>query len=104
MLANGIWMIVFITNSLWGFIISALLIAVILVTNILMMMASFRSQVNWIEMIGIRGGLSIYTGWITAATIVNIAYMLKSLGMKEVGEVVTTYSNMLSSLMFMNEE
>lgn len=32
------------------------------------------------EWFTIRGGFSLYSGWITAATILNAAFMLKSMG------------------------
>jgi len=34
------------------------------------------------EFITLRCGFSIYTGWVTAALIINVAILLKSLGMK----------------------
>ncbi len=34
------------------------------------------------EFIGLRMGFSIYTGWVTAATILNVSFLLKSLGLK----------------------
>ena len=38
---------------------------------------SNRAEVNWAEWLFIRGGLSIYCGWLTAATILNITSLLK---------------------------
>merc|ERR1711924_287336 len=36
--------------------------------------------VEWISM---RAGFSIYNGWVTAATILNVCFVLKSSGMKD---------------------
>ena len=47
------------------------------------MMQSTRNETNWIEWIAIRGGFSIYSGWVTAATILNVTYMIKSWGFNE---------------------
>jgi len=37
----------------------------------------------WLEIIMVRVPFSIYSGWVTAATILNTAYMLKSWGMTD---------------------
>lgn len=68
---------------MWGFVLSFLDIAVILGTNLYMMMMSTRAEVNVTEWISIRGGFSIYSGWVTAATILNVTYMLKSFGLAD---------------------
>jgi len=83
MLMNAFWLVIFQTNTVWGFVVSFLQIAVILGTNLYMMMMSTRNETNWIEWIAIRGGFSIYSGWVTAATILNATYMLKSWGLNE---------------------
>jgi len=54
-----------------------------LVTNIVMMTISDREEVWWPEILFIRAPFSIYTGWVTAATILNTTYMLKSWGMAD---------------------
>ena len=47
-----------------------------------MLYLSLRATNNWFEVIAIRTGLSIYCGWITSATILNIAFVLKAFGVK----------------------
>ena len=42
-----------------------------------------RSKVNTIEWISLRCGFTIYAGWVTAATILNVTYMLKSFGVAD---------------------
>ena len=54
-----------------------------LATNVYIMWLSTNDSVNVYEWIGIRGGFSIYSGWVTAATILNIAYLLKASGMAD---------------------
>ena len=46
------------------------------------MQKSTRAKVNAIEFISLRMGFTIYTGWVTAATILNTTFFLKSVGMK----------------------
>lgn len=38
---------------------------------------------EWVALIGLRGGMSIYAGWLTAATILGAANMFKHIGMSE---------------------
>jgi hypothetical protein len=45
-----------------------------------MLFKADRMPVNGWELVLIRGSLSIYCGWLTAATILNITAMLKSFG------------------------
>lgn len=47
------------------------------------MKLSLRNKVNWIEWIGLRAGFSLYSGWVTAASIVNVSIYLRSVGLKE---------------------
>jgi len=54
-----------------------------LTSNIYMMMQSISTPVNSTEFIAMRGGFSIYSGWVTAATILNATYMLKSFGVAD---------------------
>lgn len=35
---------------------------------------------NWYENISFRGGMTIYAGWLTTATILNVCFFLKSMG------------------------
>lgn len=52
-------------------------IVILLVTCIWILMLSTRNKVNTFEFITLRCGFSIYSGWVTAATILNIAIVLK---------------------------
>ena len=50
------------------------------VSAVYMMMQTTRSEVNGAEWTFLRGGMSIYAGWMTAATIVSIPGALKFFG------------------------
>ena len=63
-----------------------------LATNLYIMMVSTRNTTNIWEWIGLRGGFSIYSGWVTAATILNASFVLKSLGVND------------TNVSFLNEE
>ena len=77
---NGLWLIAFGTNGSVGFTIGLIIILVMLVTCFMMMRLSGRSKVNAFEFVGMRCGFSMYTGWVTAATFLNVTFMLKSFG------------------------
>ena len=83
MIINGLWLLIFQTYSGFGMIAGLLDIALMLATNIYIMMVSDRSSVNVTEWIGLRGGFSIYSGWVTAATILNATFLLKFFGVTE---------------------
>ena len=46
-------------------------------------MKSTRTKVNTCEWIIIRCGFTMYAGWVTAATILNAAWLLKSFGVAD---------------------
>jgi translocator protein len=77
MVSQWIWFPTFSSNTGWGFIISSIDILVMIGSALYMEFMSNRAEVNWAEWIFIRGGLSIYCGWLTAATILNITALLK---------------------------
>ena len=58
-------------------------IAGILGTNLYILVVADRAPMNWIEVITVRAPFSVYSGWVTAATILNMSYMLKSWGMSD---------------------
>lgn len=71
MLLNAAWLPVFMSNTLWGFIVSWVLIIGILLTDLSLMVIAGRNEVWWLEVFTIRLPFSLYSGWITAATIIN---------------------------------
>ena len=67
-------------NKTAGFICSNLIIIVMLATALLMAKRAVNAKLNWPEWIGFRLGMSIYAGWLSAATILNTAISLKVSG------------------------
>jgi len=80
---NGVWLVLFQTGEVWGFALGLIDIIAMLATNVYIMKLSTTSSVNITEWIGLRGGFSIYSGWVTAATILNAVYLLKVSGMAD---------------------
>jgi translocator protein len=81
MLFNSFWLIIFIQNNATAFGIDILVILVMLLTAVRIVKLSSSVKLNWIETITIRGGFTIYAGWVLVATILNITFWLKSVGM-----------------------
>ena len=52
-------------------------------TNTYIWMLANRTQVNVIEWILLRGGFSIYSGWVTAVVILNTSFMLRFFGVED---------------------
>ena len=48
------------------------------------MVISERSDSWWLEALLVRVPFSIYSGWVTGATVLNSMYMFKSWGMSDV--------------------
>ena len=75
------WIVTFGMNSAIWFGISLIFMALILISSLKMLMASHREKCNLVELITIRIQLSILSGWVTAATILNVSIFLKSCGL-----------------------
>lgn len=84
-----IWLPSFMSDTAIGFIVSEIVIAAMLGTALMMAMAAVEATNNSelkydpVSLISIRGGMSIYAGWLTAATILGASNMLKHMGMSE---------------------
>jgi len=83
MIANGAWLLIFQTYSGVGFVIGLLDAFLMLSTNTYIWMMANRTEINVTEWIGLRAGFSIYSGWVTAATILNATFMLKLFGVED---------------------
>jgi len=69
------------------------------------MVITDHNEVWWPEVFLVRLPITIYTGWISSATILNTTYMLKSLGMNDPGRPTSRIaSDLLSFMMVMTEE
>ena len=58
----------------------------------------------WLEALIVRTGFSVYSGWVTGATVLNTAYMLKSMGMTDNMQLVRQNWTWAEPLMFLTEE
>ena len=72
------WLLIWYTNTPTGFAISTILIVAMLVTAIMMMRSTVRASLNAVEFITMRIMFSVYAGWVTAATLIQVIYVLKS--------------------------
>ena len=78
MMLNGVWLIFFVRDSKWMFVFAELINAALLATCITIMALSTRADLNLFEAIVIRTGFSLYSGWVTAANVLNIFFIIKS--------------------------
>lgn len=60
------------------------------------MVISQRFEMWWLEVFLVRLPFSIYSGWVTGATVLNTAYMLKSWGMADDPNRVRKYTSYAS--------
>ena len=78
---NALWLPIFKGNTPTRFILSAIDLSLVLCTCVYMMMKTSRADsLNLWEYISMQIGFSIYSGWVTAATILNICNYFKSIG------------------------
>lgn len=78
MLLNASWLAIFVQNDTWAFCVALAVIIGMVVTQTIIMRQSVRTSVNWVEYIGLRLGFGIYNGWVSAATILNVSFVIKS--------------------------
>jgi len=62
-------------------VIALIVILGMLYTAIVVLNKASKVKVSVTEMIGLRIGFSIYSGWLTAATILNVMFCLKAFGL-----------------------
>ena len=83
MVANIFWVPLFQLNTATGFFLSQLVISVLLSTALLISKEVNAAELNWIETIGLKWGTSLYSGWLSVATILNTGFVLKGSGISE---------------------
>ena len=83
MVINGLWLCLFMTDTTWGFALGLVDIIAMLSSNIWILIKASSTELNMIEAISLRGGFSIYSGWVTVATILNTSFLLKRLGLAD---------------------
>ena len=81
MLANAVWLCLFGQNNATMFGFALVDIVVMYITGMKILQISVSEKLNnWWENIFFKGGFSIYVGWLTAASILNVCFFLKALG------------------------
>lgn len=81
MIANALWLYLFGQDTAGFFALAMFDIVLMLVSAISILNISTHNHLtNWTENVFFRGGMSIYGGWLTTATILNVCFLLKSLG------------------------
>ena len=79
---NGLWLVIFLQNSGVSMAFGTLDILAMVATQMYMLMKITRAKCNMLEIFTLRIGFSLYTGWVTAASIINVTFFLKAVGMK----------------------
>jgi hypothetical protein len=85
MVINGLWLVLFMTGggTTVGFGLALVDIIAMLTSNIWILTQASSTTLNLTEVLSLRTGFSIYSGWVTAATILNVSFLLKALGLKD---------------------
>jgi hypothetical protein len=84
MLLNCIWLMIFRLRTPVTFHFSTIEISILLASCVFIMMKTTRTEnLNWTEYITLKVGFSIYAGWVTAATILNACFSLKTSGIAD---------------------
>ena len=78
MILNSLWLVIFGQNALWAFILAWFVIIGMLVTQTIIVRLAIKADLNWVEFIFLRVAFSIYNGWVSAATILNTAFIIKA--------------------------
>lgn len=76
LILNAAWLPTFMSNSVVGFVFAWIIITVMLITALIMERKAVTNNLKTTEIICFRCGMSIYAGWLFAATIVSGATML----------------------------
>ena len=80
---NASWCLIFQLNTLAGFIISLIVCIGMLATAVYVLGVSLEHRLSVSGIIGMRVGFSLYSGWLTVATTLNIAFVLKAGGLSQ---------------------
>jgi len=84
LLSNALWLCLFGQNNAVAFGLALIDVIVMYVTGMKILQISVAEKLNnWWEKVFFRGGFTIYVGWLTAASILNVCFLLKALGIDE---------------------
>jgi hypothetical protein len=85
MAANATWLMIFQQCNLPAFFVSSIVIIALLVSSLAIMMKAQRSKLNNVfELLGIYVAFSMYSGWVTTATILNLTFCIKGSGLSNI--------------------
>jgi len=79
---QAIWLPIWINSKPVTFIFAGVINAIMLVTGLAILQYTMEAKLNTFECIFLRGGFSIYVGWLSAANIIGIAMILYSSGLQ----------------------
>ena len=83
MVFNATWLVIFQQYNLPAFFVSAVDIIALLVTSLVIMMKAQRNHTNFVETICCYVSFSMYSGWVTTATILNLTFCIEGSGFNE---------------------
>jgi hypothetical protein len=89
-------------NTVAAFIIAQVVAIGMLFTAVIVLDKSLTNKLSVTGMISLRCGFSIYTGWLCVANILNISFVMKSLGFSEasnpdINETLWTVGTMIAA-------
>jgi len=79
---QALWLVIWKRSTPTAFLLALVDIAILLSTGLVILQYSMYAKLSLFEIISLRAGFSIYIGWVTAASILNVSYVLLSSGMK----------------------
>lgn len=79
-LSQVLWMSIQQENNKYAIGLAHFFMIVMLFTCFWIMQAANRAKLNWIEMVVIRGGFSLYAGWIISATVLSTVWFCNTIG------------------------
>ena len=86
MLLMGLWAATFRSGTTPGYLLGWVIIASMFGTALAMATKVVNAGLSsWVEIIALRGGMCLYSGWLAAATLLGMSIMLKDLGTFEAG-------------------
>jgi hypothetical protein len=71
------WWFTFLAPSNFGIVTSVFFISTMLGTALVMSKKAHSAELNWVEWVSFSVGMSLYSGWLSTATILNVSGMLK---------------------------
>lgn len=80
MLTQGAWLIVWLKGTPTAMLIAGAINFYMLSNGLVILQYAMYANLSMYEIISLRAGFSLYCGWVAAANIVNVAYVLKSSG------------------------